>query len=338
MDEQKKKRAKPRRVLIDADIVAYKAASAAEKAQDWEDGIWTLHATESDVRNIIDSMVGSILIGCKAKSFLLFITGKTNFRYTVDKSYKHNRKEIRRPMLLQYAREYLNCIGTVIQYPKLEADDCLGIFATNPKSKYQDIISSEDKDLKTIPGLHYDKDLHRVYTISKEEADRKWFMQVLTGDNSDGYPGCPGSGPKDAEKVLSELSMHDTLSVWKAIVKRFEKAKLSEADALVQARLSRILRYGEYDIKAAEVTLWNPPTPDTVPPELTEENNDTDTIIEVEDTKHEGASACSDNESTVPIERDAKHPNKTPTAGRNRTPKAHKSQIPIGFDDEDFNF
>ena len=326
----RKPRSRPKQLIIDGDIIAYRSAAAAEKATDWGDGIHTIHAIESDVRNIIDQSIGSLLVGSGAKSFYLCLTSKTNFRYTVDRTYKHNRKEIRRPMLLEYAKEYLNNIGPCLMYPKLEGDDVMGILATTP-SKYDRIIWSGDKDLKTIPGLHYDKDLRRVYTISEEEANRKWFMQVLTGDTSDGYPGCPGSGPKDAEKVLSDISLLDTLSMWKAIVKRFEKAKLSENEALVQARLSRILRYGEYDIKAAEITLWNPPT------ELTEETNGTDTGTGVEDTIHEGASTCGNNEPSVPIERDAERP-KTPTAGRNREPKRHKSQIPLGFSDEDFDF
>ena len=29
--------------LVDADIVAFKAASAVETATDWGDGLWTLH-------------------------------------------------------------------------------------------------------------------------------------------------------------------------------------------------------------------------------------------------------------------------------------------------------
>ena len=40
---------KDRTLLVDGDIVAYKAATVAETPIDWGDGFWTLHAFEQDV-------------------------------------------------------------------------------------------------------------------------------------------------------------------------------------------------------------------------------------------------------------------------------------------------
>ena len=34
--------------LIDADVLVFQAAVVAEKATDWGDGVWTLHADEGD--------------------------------------------------------------------------------------------------------------------------------------------------------------------------------------------------------------------------------------------------------------------------------------------------
>jgi DNA polymerase-1 len=65
------------------------------------------------------------------------------------------------------------------------------------------------------------------------------MYQTLVGDTSDGYPGCPGIGPVKAEKVLGMPPN------WQDVVGAYRAAKLTEADALVQARVARILRYGE---------------------------------------------------------------------------------------------
>lgn len=246
-------------LLLDGDIIAYRSAAAAEKSTDWGDGIHTIHALESDVRQIIQHTLGELLFGAKADSFYLCLTSSVNFRYGVWDGYKGHRKEVRRPMLLSYAKEYLNSLGDVKLLPKLEGDDVIGIYATWPDCSWQHVIWSPDKDLKTVPGVHYDQKTETIYEITEGQANKRWLTQVLTGDTSDGYPGCPGSGPKDAEKVLSEIPDDDLPGMWKAVVKRYEKAHLTEEDALVQARLSRILRYGEYDLENSEVKLWSPP-------------------------------------------------------------------------------
>jgi DNA polymerase-1 len=42
------------------------------------------------------------------------------------------------------------------------------------------------------------------------------------------------------------------------VVAAYEKAGLTEEDAIVQARVARILRYEEFNQKKEEVLLWNP--------------------------------------------------------------------------------
>ena len=53
---------------------------------------------------------------------------------------------------------------------------------------------------------------------------------------------------------------------WYEVVRAFADAgtkknplNLTESDALIQARVSRILRHGEYDFDTKQVTLWEPP-------------------------------------------------------------------------------
>ena len=58
-----------------------------------------------------------------------------------------------------------------------------------------------------------------------------------------------------AEKILKQAEQKEC---WGLIVEAYEKAGLTEEDALVQARVARILRHGEFCTKKEEVNLWNP--------------------------------------------------------------------------------
>jgi DNA polymerase-1 len=45
---------------------------------------------------------------------------------------------------------------------------------------------------------------------------------------------------------------------WETVVSVFEKAGLTEQDALTQARLARILRWSDWDNTKKEPILWSP--------------------------------------------------------------------------------
>lgn len=95
-------------------------------------------------------------------------------------------------------------------------------------------------------------------SFSLEEANRYFFMQVLTGDPTDGYKGCPGIGPKRAEKILEGVNVLDEKEAWRAVVGAYASKGLTEEEALQQARVARILRHTDYDLEKEEVILWEP--------------------------------------------------------------------------------
>ena len=142
------------------------------------------------------------------------------------------------------------------QLPNLEADDVIGIIATCESGKPDEyIIVSEDKDLLTIPGLHWDLKHKKIYPISKKEADFNFFSQTLKGDAVDNYKGCPNVGKITAEKLLQDAQKKGE-DLWKTVVKRFEKAGLTEEDAILNARMARILRATDYNRAQSTVNLW----------------------------------------------------------------------------------
>jgi DNA polymerase I len=137
----------------------------------------------------------------------------------------------------------------------IEADDTLGILCTHPKLvPGKRIVVTIDKDLLQIPGHHYNPDRDEKRVVSLDGGDRWFFQQVLTGDATDNYPGCPGIGPKRASGIL-DATEPDTR--WSAVVAAYKAMGLTEANALVQARLARILRHTDYDFERKEPILWS---------------------------------------------------------------------------------
>lgn len=137
-----------------------------------------------------------------------------------------------------------------VMKPKLEADDIIGILATKPGS--QMVIVSDDKDLMQIPGRHLIDG--EIVEVTAEQGERFHMLQTLTGDPVDGYPGVPGIGKVKAEKIFGDQPS------WLKVVATYEANGLTEEDALLQARLAKILQWDNWDQEKQEVILWSLPT------------------------------------------------------------------------------
>ena len=187
-------------------------------------------------RNKFAGDYGELVICCDDKNY---------WRKRIFPYYKANRKNTRKPMLLEYAKEYMREKFRATSKANLEADDYMGILALSfPDS----VIWSEDKDLMTIPGKHLVNE--DIIEVSLEEADRNFYTQVLTGDTTDNYKGCPGVGAVKAAKILADK--YTPVEMWSAVLEAFEKAGLTEDEAILQARLAHIKREDRTD-------LWSPP-------------------------------------------------------------------------------
>ena len=240
--------------LVDADIIAYQAAAAAEHPYDWGEGLWTLHAFENEAIVHLENSVASIIEATGVTELKMALTSPNNWRQDVLPTYKMNRVGVRKPMLLPYMRRYLTEYYQTLQVPRLEGDDILGIESSQSGST---IIISLDKDMRTIPGTHFHLGTRQLFTVSEAEADYNHLFQTLTGDATDGYSGCPGVGKVTAAKLLDGKSYEE---MWDVVVRAYKKAGLGEEEAIQQARVARICRASDFNSKTGEVILWNPPT------------------------------------------------------------------------------
>lgn len=237
-------------LLVDGDIVAFQAAASLEQPTKYDEDTWILWASESDTKAKFDDMLSTLIEKSGCADAIVAFTDKVNFRKELDAEYKANRAKTRKPMLLSLLKDYCQQRYRTLIYPRLEADDVLGLCGTYEPLFEECVIYSIDKDLMQIPSRHLVDD--EIVEVTTEQADRFFLKQVLTGDRADNYAGCKGIGEKRATAILDEDP------TWNAVVKTYEKAGLTEEDAIHQARLARILRHGEYDMDSQRVKLWSP--------------------------------------------------------------------------------
>ena len=238
-------------LVIDADMVVFKAAAAAEQEIRWDDDTWTLQTNVQDAKTIITQQLEAIMSDLVSTDIVMVFSPKRTFRHDIWPEYKANRKGKRKPLGLGELREWVTDTYITLAYDNIEADDAIGMLVTEAPEKR--IAVSGDKDFGTLPITWYNNLKKELKTTTLEEADRFHLLQSLMGDTADGFAGLKGCGPKTAEKILDKGG-----ATWETVVKAYESKGATEEDALMTARLARILRNGEYEYATGEVSLWTP--------------------------------------------------------------------------------
>jgi len=227
----------------------YRASFSTEVEIKWDEDTWTLHSSEKESQHSFDSCLMSVVNKLeKDAEFILAFSDTANYRYDIFPNYKSNRRNTRKPLGLKALREWAIESYDSRVFPRLEADDVCGIMATEDPTF---VAVSGDKDFGTLPITWYNMLRDEMRSVTPEEADKFHLIQTLAGDPTDGYMGVKGIGTKTAEKILEKDGYN-----WETVVATYEKAGLTEDDALVTARLARILRAEDYD--GVDIKLWTP--------------------------------------------------------------------------------
>jgi len=253
--------------LLDADIVCYQAAAAAQTTID-DEVFASLTRAKSYAVDTIDTW--HMKSGCDSPFLVWSPASRTNFRHLVWADYKGGRSE--KPVVYWALREYLEDRYPSKSVEYLEADDLLAQMIHHPGTPEGSVIVSIDKDLKTVPECYLLNPTKMEFPewTSQAKADRWWLTQTLTGDPVDGFKGAKGVGIKAADKALSPLftrrrgpddqplygfdlpkALQVSADLYKAKGHTFD-------DFLTNARMARMLRRGEYDGKLKRIKLWHP--------------------------------------------------------------------------------
>jgi DNA polymerase-1 len=236
------------KLLIDADYIVYKSCAAAETEIDFSDDVILVTSNFSDALSATNRELTKIKD--KFGSFsdvVLFFSDSKNFRKKILPEYKGHRNR-KKPCGYKRVINALKVTHEVIIMPELEADDAMGIYATQYPGN---IVVSPDKDMKQIPGKLYNLD--EEFTVSKDDGKKWHLIQTLAGDQTDGYPGVPGIGIKRAVTLFEKEGYS-----WKTVVKAFYDKGYTALTAITNARLARILTVEDYDFEKEQPILWTP--------------------------------------------------------------------------------
>lgn len=221
-------------VLFDYDSLVYgavhKIASIAEIKEWFREGR-TRDWMEKEIMNLsinrLSQMGGKIFFeieetGIEISGIEYFLTAaKNSYRKKIYPNYKANRRPNK---WVNMVRRYLLDMNFAITDDEFEADDLIG----DKAKQYGEtgcIICSIDKDLKTIPGVHFDYYRPRLLdengdpqldengfrkvapcrgldVVTEKEANRFFWKQVIMGDSGDNIKGIPRVGKVKAEKIL----------------------------------------------------------------------------------------------------------------------------------------
>ncbi len=236
-----------RTALIDADFIAYEAAAWA-------------HATQADAFDLTARLEGTVrewAARAFARKWIVCYSDsrENNFRRDHYPLYKAHRTS-EPPAMLGMAQQVIKDMSAVtLMVPRLEADDIMGIAQTNGKTK-NTVIVSVDKDMRQIPGWHLNPHKEDFpVLVSWAAAERHFHMQWLTGDQTDGFGGIKGVGPKKAEKILNDSTIGEYTD---AVMAAYAKAGYDLDQAIGQARCARILREEDYNRETRQAIPWTP--------------------------------------------------------------------------------
>ncbi len=188
---------------------------------------------------------------------VVFDVSAPTFRHEMFKEYKANREEMPEDLRksIPYIRKIIEGFNIpIIEMAGYEADDVIGTLARKAEKKgYTTYMMTPDKDYAQLvtentfmfkPGkAGGDAEVWGIKEV-QENFGIKTPEQVidilgLMGDSADNIPGCPGIGPKTAEKLIAEYGSID------GIYKNIDKLKGKQKENLVefeeQVRLSKKL-------------------------------------------------------------------------------------------------
>ncbi len=197
----------------------------------------------------------------------LWLTGKGNFREELAtiRGYKENRKDNVRPVHYKGIRRYMRERWGAQVARGWEADDALAMAAHDHEYDGERVILvSQDKDLRTVPGRHYNPRKKAWSVVTKQEALLNFYRQMLTGDTVDNIAGCFRVGPKAADELLATLLDQDENEIARAVLTMYEISTTrkgcpytSAEEAMIEN--GRLLHMCRTPAETCEPGLWTLP-------------------------------------------------------------------------------
>jgi len=176
---------------------------------------WKRTVQEAKVR--IDELVMSISdsVFVDQPKVKIAVKGEGNFRYDILPTYKGDRqRDEDRQWRLNELRDHLIKEHDAVQAHGQEPDDLLAQWAHQCEDPFA--ICSIDKDLLTVPGIHFNIGKNIIEHVDNDRADYLFMQQLLTGDRVDCIPGLAGIGPAKSARLLEGIPYGKRMDAVKA--------------------------------------------------------------------------------------------------------------------------
>lgn len=224
------------KVLVDADTLAYRVAYSKE--------VSSPKSAVRKVDEIVDHIKEAVNPYLDDKHYQFYLTGKGNFRFDYDETYKGQRKG-EKPLMLPYAREHFVAAHGAIVTSGEEADDAISIEAH--KHDWQEVIVvSIDKDFRQTPCQLFNPNKDTWESIDPWFGRVNFYEQLLVGDPVDNVVGVYKVGPVTAKKML--VGARSEKQMWDICVEAYKDPE----KALSNARMLHLRAY--------EGEIWEPPS------------------------------------------------------------------------------
>jgi DNA polymerase-1 len=207
-----------------------------------------------NVRSIINAICDAMQV--TEDEIIVYLSGPDNYRNGVATTlpYKGNRDPTRKPVHAPAIKQLMRSRYKAKVSDGQEADDDMAIahmalWTSDPMSS---CIATIDKDLDTVPGLHYNFATKVGRYIEPLEARRFFWQQMISGDTVDNIPGVPGYGKIKAEKLMADWK-GDEWDAYQRVRALYVQAYDDKADDAI-VEMGRLLY-----IRQRPDEWWNPP-------------------------------------------------------------------------------
>lgn len=249
-------------LVVDGDLILYKFGFKHENTEEW----WVVEAD-------IDNWIAEFFKKFGTYNYIIYLTGKGNFREQVAVSHKYKGNRTKpKPRWYEDIKQYLIHMHRTEVVEGIEADDAI---AMNITRNTNSIHIGIDKDLLMVEGWHYRFATHnssevplRYITPHLELVQGKsrksvkgggypWFYaQMLLGDKTDHIFGPKGYGDV---KVYNTLKDCETEKEYYDVVKEvYEQAFGEEAEARIRENADLLWMIKEKD-DSGEYVKWRIP-------------------------------------------------------------------------------
>ena len=230
---------------IDADFLAYQVSA---ETRDELDGIKPRKSLE-DMQHNAREAVDHLMRCAGGTSYVCHLTPSGSTKggrpeQAVQKEYQSNRKDREKPEFLDAIRHFIAQELNGIPHLDQEADDGMAqanYDAMGPGGEWGNsnlsVIVSKDKDLRMVPGLHFDFDSGELFTVGhpfgsvylkeKLDADGKvksrkllgwgtkfFWAQCLMGDPADSIKGLPAVSGRTVQGLSPSKAYNAAFRKW----------------------------------------------------------------------------------------------------------------------------